>query len=677
MSAVYQGFTLDPFQEEALQAIDRGQSTIVAAPTGSGKTLIAEYAIARALEAGERVVYTAPIKAISNQKFRDFTKRWGEDKVGILTGDVAIRPEAPCCIMTTEIFRNCIFEGTRLEKVRWCVFDEIHFIHDEERGTVWEESIIFAPPQIRFVCLSATLPNLDELAGWMSKTRGSPFAVISTSERPVPLEHKFYTPMDGPLDLAKLKKVARPWKPPHEHEDDRRGRKRGYGRQRREVRRPPRPPRPDPLRVIDSVARTGRLPCLYFAFGRRACQELATAQSGKRWLSREEEARALALFDDLAKRFDLEGTSGAVTLRRLVQAGVAYHHAGMLPTMKEIVEQLFGAGLLKILFATETFALGVNMPAASVIFDDIHKFDGIDFDVLKVRDYQQMAGRAGRRGMDDRGTVFAQTSGTPEDARACAHLVNGKSEPIESRFQLSYATILNLLGRLGDRLLDVAERSFAAYQAEHGPGGMPPRELLSRRLEILKKFRYCDGNRLTDKGRFAARVFGYEVQVAELVWAKRLADLDEKLLAALFVAMVYEPRKGTWHRPVQADDLEALRERFQAPVEAIRLAEDRRHLPLLTKGFSFHLSAAAMAWVEGAGFGELRDHAALDPGDLIRCFRQAIQVMRQTRQALPADQAELKARLKATMTALNRDEVDAEKQLRGAVEDAPPGPTPA
>ncbi len=211
--STYRGFLLDPFQSEALAAISRGDSLIVAAPTGSGKTLVAEYAIDHALEAGERVVYTAPIKALSNQKFRDFTERWGESKVGILTGDVSIRPEAPCCIMTTEIFRNCIFEGSRLDAVRWCIFDEIHFIDDAERGTVWEESVIFAPPGIRFVCLSATVPNLDELAGWMSKARGAPFAVVRTAERPVPLEHRFFTPRGGPMDLDRLRKTARPWKP--------------------------------------------------------------------------------------------------------------------------------------------------------------------------------------------------------------------------------------------------------------------------------------------------------------------------------------------------------------------------------------------------------------------------------------------------------------------------------
>lgn len=665
MPATYRGLVLDPFQVDALAAIDQNRSTIVAAPTGSGKTLIAEYAIERALAAGERVVYTAPIKAISNQKYRDFAARWGEDKVGILTGDVAIRPDAPCCIMTTEIFRNCIFEGSRLDDVRWCVFDEIHFIHDAERGTVWEESIIFAPPHIRFVCLSATVPNLSELAGWMSKTRGAPFAVISTTERPIPLEHRFFTPLDGPMDLERLRKTAKPWRPDRERETDRRGKPRGYGRERRKLARPPRPPRPDPMKVVEAVARTGRLPCLYFSFGRRACQDLASLAAGRHWLDRHEQERALALFDGLVARFELEGSATAFTLRRLVQAGVAYHHAGMLPTAKEIVERLFAEGLLKLLFATETFALGVNMPAASVVFDEIRKFDGIDFDYLKVRDYQQMAGRAGRRGMDTRGTVFAQTSGTPDDARACARLLGGRSEPIESRFQLSYATILNLLDRLGERLPDVAERSFAAYQLEVGPGGMPPRELLVRRLDVLKHFRYCDGTRATDKGRFAAKVFGFEVPVAELLWGGRLDGLDEAEVAALFVAIVYEPRKGVWHR--MADELGELRHRFTAPVEAFRLAEDRRRLPLLTKELCFHLSAAATAWVQGCEFGALRDHASLDPGDLIRTFRQAIQVMRQTRQALPAGQEELKDVLKRTLAAMNRDEIDAEKQLRGGV----------
>ena len=262
-------------------------------------------------------------------------------------------------------------------------------------------------------------------------------------------------------------------------------------------------------------------------------------------------------------------------MRRFILGGAAYHHAGMLPTLKEVVEQLFAAGLVKILFATETFALGVNMPAAAVAFDDVSKFDGVDFRHLRVRDYQPMAGRAGRRGMDVQGPVFALTSGTPDDARACAKMVTGTPEPIESRFHLSYATILNLLSRLGERLPEVAERSFAAYQQEVGPGGMPAGELLRRRLEILREFRYCAGTELTPKGRFASRLFGYEIQVSELLWQRRLEDLEVPELAALFTSLVYKPRKGAWHELMHPEDLASFRRRFEPPIEIVRRAEDR------------------------------------------------------------------------------------------------------
>ncbi|MHC4930956.1 MAG: DEAD/DEAH box helicase [Planctomycetota bacterium] len=331
--------SLYPFQQRAIAAIDAGRSVIVAAPTGAGKTLVADYAIEHAFLEGKRIVYTAPIKALSNQKFRDFREEHRDD-VGIMTGDVTIHPEAPLLIMTTEVFRNTIFESPeRLEHVEFVVFDEVHYLDDPERGTVWEESILYAPQHIRILALSATIPNIEQLAGWIRKTRRCEMDVVEEHERPVPLHHYLYVSEVGPKELRQLKGVLA--KPAHK----RRFRKAGAPRH--------------PIRyVIDEEW----LPALYFAFSRRDCERLCERESKRDLLYKEERREVLQLFDDLARRYEVEDQPGTARLRKLASRGTLYHHAGLLPIYKEIVERLFTTGCVKLLFTTETFALGVNMP---------------------------------------------------------------------------------------------------------------------------------------------------------------------------------------------------------------------------------------------------------------------------------------------------------------------------
>ncbi len=404
----YQNLELDLFQERAVAAIDRGESLIVAAPTGCGKTLIAEYAVDVSLSRGKRAVYTAPVKALSNQKYRDFRNRFGEEAVGIQTGDVTINPGAPLLIMTTEIFRNLILENSgRLSDIYYTIFDEIHYLDDPERGTVWEESIILAPPEIRFMCLSATVPNIRELTRWMETVRGTPFTMIEENERPVPLRHHFYSPKFGMMTVKGVRRKYR--KDPVER--------------KRFLRR-----KPSSKRIVQLVLERGDAPVLYFCFNRKACEYNAELHSTLSLLDDREAHTVRASVDELVKQYRLHDYDRIGHLRMLWEAGTAYHHAGMLPAAKEIVERLFTAGLIKLLFCTETFAIGINMPARSVIFDELEKFDGVDFNYLMTREYNQMAGRAGRRGMDEVGYVYSQIVPEATDPVHLERLLYGNND---------------------------------------------------------------------------------------------------------------------------------------------------------------------------------------------------------------------------------------------------------
>jgi superfamily II RNA helicase len=463
----YKGLVLDAFQIEAIDAIDRGEDVIVAAPTGAGKTLIAQHAIESALRAGKRVIYTAPIKALSNQKFRDLTIAF-PGQVGIATGDVSIDPGAAAVIMTTEIFRNTLFDDPRrVAEVAWVIFDEVHYIDDPERGTVWEESLIFAPPGVKILALSATVSNLQELAAWLTQVRGNPVKVVLETHRPVPLDF-FVASTQGqvrPLDrIGELRPKRRP-----QDRRERRGDRPMSGRDRmRELER-------SWKRLVLTVSQKDELPLLFFLFSRDACQRLARSCMGER-LVRSRQAREAAVneLNRLVDAFELDRSDPAVgELAQLIEHGIAYHHAGLLPALKEVVERLFDAGHIRLLCATETFALGVNMPARAVAFEGIRKFDGKQRLPLKTREFLQMAGRAGRRGIDDRGAVYITFDPNQDDPATVKHMALGKVEPVESQFNLSYGTLINLWGRLGEKLFEACEKSFASYRATHRNPGPP------------------------------------------------------------------------------------------------------------------------------------------------------------------------------------------------------------
>ena len=473
----YRGLTLDGFQAEAIDALNRGQSVLVAAPTGTGKTVVADYIVEQALERGKEVIYTAPIKALSNQKFRDYCSLLGEEHVGLVTGDLVIRRDAACKVMTTEILRNMLLAGETLQELTAVVIDEIHFLDDRERGTVWEEVLIYLPDHVRIVGLSATLSNLNDFARWLSEVRGAPIHVVIEKQRAVPLEFQIATKQLGLTSAASMDREFKGWhahhakKVRHQHTDrrGRKGRDRFAGGRRGRRDRGPRLGAPTRhFHVFRMMVDTDNLPYLYFVFSRQHAEQLA------RDLGRDVEQAGIinvherTQIEDRLAAFEETVGSGVLSNehRKLLCNGVGFHHAGLHVHLKSITEQLYEARLLKVLYCTGTFALGINMPARAACFDAMLRFDGRKLIPLPAREFMQMAGRAGRRGLDDFGQVIIRTDieEWPEIAPQLKAYLTGHTEPVKSRFSLSFNSVVNLLHRHDhEQIRAVVEKSFLAW----------------------------------------------------------------------------------------------------------------------------------------------------------------------------------------------------------------------
>ncbi|MEW6089166.1 MAG: DEAD/DEAH box helicase [bacterium] len=640
-------FEYDPFQKAAVDYIDNNCSVLVSAPTGAGKTIIAEYVINKCLQNKEGVIYTAPVKALSNQKFRDFKSCYG-DKVGILTGDVSINPNCPVMIMTTEIFRNkLISEKSSLDNYRWIIFDEIHYIDNEERGTVWEESIIFLPDHMKILALSATIPNINELAGWIRHINKTELKVVIENSRSVPLHIFYQTQGKIARDLDEVKKMAYTGKHYYSH----RGRK--YATESIQPNRVP-----DLVKHIHAVH---GLPCIYFAFGRRRCEELAESLIGLNFLSENEEKYVSGCYNSLCEKFNLLSEPGAEILRPLISRGIAYHHAGMLPTLKEVVERLFTMRSIKIIFTTETFALGINMPARSVIFDGLQKFDGTGFRTMKARDFQQMSGRAGRRGIDNEGFIYCRVNPLEIDFDKVVHVVKGRTEKVVSQFNTAYATILNLYKDLGEGLYEIYERSFHYFQNDF----INRREAVSQikdRLSLLKDMGYVRKNSLTKKGLFVSQMFGHELIFGELYERGFLNKMNEYELGILLLSLVYEPRRGLPKRiiPARYKRLEKL---VSIQEKEIKRKESKYGIRPFIKKTSFQMSEAFDFWMHGEEFGEVLRFTDADEGEVVRYFRMALQLFREIRNN-PYTSIQLKQNAGRAIENIRRGIIDAETQLR-------------
>jgi superfamily II RNA helicase len=648
----FRGYFLNPFQRQAAAAIQQGRSVVVAAPTGAGKTLVAEIAIAETIARGNRVIYTSPIKALSNQKYRDFKAAAGSE-VGILTGDVAIHADAPLVIMTTEILRNEIFDSPeRLRNVEVVIFDEVHYLDDPDRGTVWEEAILFAPSNIRFVALSATIPNLNQFVGWMREARKQKVEQVESQWRPVPLHHYCYHPAVGEFDVRRI------------HDMRRRVGRRGAHRGAFDIAK----------NLLTALQQDKELPVLWFCFSRRDCEQRARRNAWRNLLVPSERKKIEEMFDETCALFQQEIDGELVELRGLAAHGIGYHHAGMLPIHKEIVERLFTSGLLKLLFTTETFAMGVNMPAKTVVFNSLRKFNGIEFDWLRTRDYMQMAGRAGRQGIDEVGKVVSVFDTEDLHDAPIERIVFGELEPVRSRFNLNYGTLLRLLVHLKGRIEEAWERSFNRYQFETSTEDRRERnrerqlDLLRRKLDFLHEIGFHDEHGVTDRGKIASKLSAYEVQFADCFFRGIFEDLTPRELAAAFVGIVYEERKGETLEQSVPLSFAPIKRKINDAVRSLKQRETSYKIPEEIKRPDFSLTDAVYAWCDGSPMDALERHTTTAPGDLVRTFRVAVQCIRNMSAVLRKAYA-LSDRLAEAMRLLNRDEVDAQRQLElGGVE---------
>ncbi|HYV59189.1 MAG TPA: DEAD/DEAH box helicase [Acidimicrobiia bacterium] len=524
-------FPLDAFQRRALDAIDDGQSVVVAAPTGSGKTLVAEYAIATALDDGGKAFYTTPLKALSNQKFGDLTRAHGAERVGLLTGDNSINGNAPVVVMTTEVLRNMIYaRSSTLGGLRFVVLDEVHYLQDPYRGAVWEEVIIHLPPDVRVVCLSATVSNAEEFAAWVETVRGGTAAVIE-ERRPVRLEHLYlvgergsdrvhllptFVPRDGEVrpnpEAARLDSVG--------------GRSTGgRGRPRRRLRTPRR------VEITEVLSDRRMLPAITFVFSRAGCDQAVEqcVAGGLRLtdaVERPEIRRIAEAHTDALTDEDLEVLHYGEWVTGL-EAGLAAHHAGMVPPMKEAVEEAFAAGLVKMVFATETLSLGINMPARSVVIEKLSKFTGEAHEFLTPGEYTQLTGRAGRRGIDDVGyAVVCWSPFVPFDQVAA--LASRRTYALRSSFRPTYNMAANLVQRYpADVAHHLLNLSFAQFQTDRDVVGLERQ--LERSREQLARHRETSRRGPGDVDEYRQLASALDAERRTRGGARRTADALERL----------------------------------------------------------------------------------------------------------------------------------------------------
>ena len=690
----YRGLQLDAFQAEAIRHLEEGESVLVTAPTGTGKTIVADYVVEKAIKAGRSVIYTAPVKALSNQKFRDYCRLHGEDKVGLITGDLVIRREAPCLVMTTEILRNILLTGDDLGGLQSVILDEIHFLDDPERGTVWEEVLIYLPKEVQILGLSATLSNVQEFSRWLGSVREQQVAVVSEAQRSVPLHLLVGDRSGGLIELDRYEDAWKSWKKAGGGSSTRpgQGRYRGRGdrggRGRRHQGRHHRrgsEERVRPTRHTDlfRLLKDGYTPYIYFVFSRRKAEELA------RGLGRQ---ITETLLDEATER------------RMQDRLRLAVDELGL----DVLDEELYEHKLLSVLYTTSTFALGINMPAKTVVLDGLHKYDGKTTRPLRVREFLQKAGRAGRRGMDREGFVVIRMD---KDAWAEArHYMQQyeKAEPerVRSSFNLSFNSIVNLVGRFEEsKVREIVERSFLAWHLERKgqelqrraermeetleaegwePGTKAPASLKKRvkemnrlkrraesghsrvwtdflyRKEFLRKIGYLSED---DSFNAGAKILQHiqieEIFVTELVLSGLVEEIPDDLLYGLCCAMTNRLPKGV-----------RLRDRLHGPTRAlakqinrIRYSEIVQQAERVTQSevtWSPDLIPFGAAWANGKSLIDLEELYQSDTdmsGQLVGGFRRAKDLVGQIRGVYRHDDATWE-RLSALIKQVKRDEVE-------------------
>lgn len=465
-------FTLDPFQRTAISSIERNESVLVSAHTSAGKTVVAEYAIAQCLRDGQRVVYTSPIKALSNQKYREMAADFGD--VGLMTGDVTINPSASCLVMTTEILRSMLYRGSEImREVAWVIFDEIHYMRDSERGVVWEETIILLPRKVRYVFLSATIPNAMQFAQWIAHTHSQPCHVVYTDFRPTPLQHYLFPAGGDGIHLVvdergtfrednfqkAMGALAEGRGEDPAAADSGRNKK---GQTKKGGQKGP----SDIYKIIKMIMLKNYNPVIVFAFSKKECEGLALQMSKLEFNTDDEKTMVSTVFNNAIGALSEEDRQlpQIEHILPLLRRGIGIHHGGLLPILKEVIEILFQEGLIKVLFATETFSIGLNMPAKTVVFTAVRKWDGKEFRNLSSGEFIQMSGRAGRRGLDDRGIVIMMFD-EKLDPPAAKQMVKGEADRLNSAFHLGYNMVLNLMRVEGISPEYMLERCFFQFQS--------------------------------------------------------------------------------------------------------------------------------------------------------------------------------------------------------------------
>ncbi len=653
-------FALDEFQHEAFESLDSGHSVLVSAPTGSGKTLVAAYAVHRALSAGGKAFYTTPLKALSNQKYGELVASYGEEHVGLLTGDTTLRPRAPVVVMTTEVLRNMLLAGSDLlEGLHTVILDEVHFIQDPYRGGVWEEVLVLCPAEVRFVCLSATVNNANELGGWLRSVRGDT-AVIVERHRPIVLRHHFavYRREDEEVQLCPL--LQDNGQPGGEGlridqavrralQSTRSAHWQGRGRGPRLPFRAPRR-----TEMVEELGRLEMLPAIVFIFSRAACDDAVhqVVRDGVRLTDAAERSAIRAVVDRRVESLDDDdlGVLGYDEWLEGLERGVAAHHAGLVPVFRETVEECFAAGLLKVVFATETLSLGINMPARSVVIERFTKYGGSGRATLTSGEYLQLTGRAGRRGLDEEGHAVVAWSSETTFAES-ARVASAPPPDLRSAFRPTYNLAVNLVARFDRNTAEaVLQRSFAQWQARK-----PDLLLLQlgHRVAVLEQTGYLEGWDLTPAGHRLSRIYHEaDLLLAEALGADVLAGAEPAVLAGVLSSVVFEPRRARrvpgQQGPRRGKPRRALQDRLGdkrraelawrgdalvSLAERIRAIEEMHHVPR-TRQPAPGLATSVASWARGASFSTAlgvaaRDVGELAPGDFVRTMKSVADLAQQ------------------------------------------------